>query len=80
VITEPYLTAASYTGAQCKYTESFGIDTSVVLGGGAQSFTFRRSTQGVDLVPLITNFDIRTFADAITPIVRPTTGTTAKGH
>lgn len=44
-ITEPYLSAASYTGTECKYTEVYGIDTEFGIGGGEQEFTFRRSAQ-----------------------------------
>jgi outer membrane cobalamin receptor len=45
VVTEAYLSAAEYKGAECKYNEVYGIDTNLNLGGGAQSFTFRRSAQ-----------------------------------
>jgi hypothetical protein len=45
VVTEAYLSAAEYKSAECKYTEVYGIDTNLNLGGGAQQFTFRRSTQ-----------------------------------
>jgi hypothetical protein len=45
VVTEAYLSAAEYKGAECKYTEVYGIDTNLNLGGGAQQFTFRRSAQ-----------------------------------
>jgi hypothetical protein len=67
VIAEPYLTAASYTGAECKYTESFGIDTNLVLGGGAQSFTFRSSTQvglGLRYQSPLQQWDINLHGDA----------------
>jgi hypothetical protein len=49
-VTEAYLSAAEYVGAECKYTEVYGIDTNLNLGGGAQKFTFRRSAQ-VRLLP-----------------------------
>lgn len=45
IIDEPYISAATYTGAQCAYSEVFGIDTDTTIGGGEQEFTFRRSSR-----------------------------------
>jgi hypothetical protein len=45
IVTQAYLSAAEYVGAECKYTEVYGVDTNLNLGGGEQEFTFRRSAQ-----------------------------------
>jgi hypothetical protein len=45
IVREAYLSAAEYVGASCRYTEVYGVDTNLNLGGGAQEFTFRRSAQ-----------------------------------
>eukprot|EP00879_Flechtneria_rotunda_P000459 GHRR01000560.1.p1 GENE.GHRR01000560.1~~GHRR01000560.1.p1 ORF type:complete len:549 (+),score=163.80 GHRR01000560.1:133-1779(+) len=52
-VTEAYLTAATYTGTECKYTEVFGTDFELNVGNGEQSFTFERSAQGIDIVPTV---------------------------
>jgi len=44
-ITEPFLSAATYDGAQCSYRFRFGVDTDLTIGGGTQEFTFRASTE-----------------------------------
>jgi hypothetical protein len=44
-LTEAYFSLAEYTGTECKYSEPFGTDLTLTLGGGEQSFTFTRSAK-----------------------------------
>lgn len=51
-ITEAYFTAAEYKGTECKYTEVYGSNLSVTIGGGEQKFSFVRSAKVRPALPL----------------------------
>jgi hypothetical protein len=59
MVTEAYHTAATYTGPECKYDYFFGSDLSYTVGGGTDTTIIRRSTNGLDIVPVVNQFDLQ---------------------
>lgn len=45
VVTGPYQSAATVTGAECKYQNVFGVDVDKIIGGGASTFTLKKTVQ-----------------------------------
>ncbi|GLC60990.1 hypothetical protein PLESTB_001703400 [Pleodorina starrii] len=54
-----YYTAPVYTGKSCKYSRGFGTDQSYSVGGGTNSYTFRRSARQLDITPVLNQFFLR---------------------
>ncbi|GIM13484.1 hypothetical protein Vretimale_16576, partial [Volvox reticuliferus] len=52
-------TAPVYTGKYCRYTRAFGTDKTYSVGGGSNSYTFRRSARQLDIIPVLNQFFVR---------------------
>ncbi|GLI67598.1 hypothetical protein VaNZ11_011840 [Volvox africanus] len=52
-------TAPVYTGKYCRYTRAFGTDETYSVGGGSNSYTFRRSARQLDIIPVLNQFFVR---------------------
>eukprot|EP00877_Chromochloris_zofingiensis_P002995 jgi/Chrzof1/12697/Cz07g04120.t1 len=52
VVTGPYQSAATVTGAECKYQNVFGVDVDKIIGGGASTFTLKKTVQGMTINPV----------------------------
>ncbi|GIL57263.1 hypothetical protein Vafri_12511 [Volvox africanus] len=52
-------TAPVYTGKYCRYTRAFGTDETYSVGGGSNSYSFRRSARQLDILPVLNQFFVR---------------------
>ncbi|KAL6752047.1 hypothetical protein V8C86DRAFT_2764252 [Haematococcus lacustris] len=75
----PFVSGTAFAGGFCRYQAFAGSDQSYTLGGGTAGFTLRRSSQGLQITPVVNQFNLAaTFVPYVFPNA-PYPATPARG-